>query len=87
MCVNKLLDVEEHVWSPTYGLKGNIDATIQVTMKDGQGEKTLTVPLELKTGKNNTSTSHKAQTALYTLLLSDRYGNAMPPALELTLIP
>ena len=74
MSVNKLLDVEEHVWSPTYGLKGNIDATVQVAMKDGAVQKTLTVPLELKTGKNNTSTSHKAQTALYTLLLSDRYG-------------
>jgi DNA replication ATP-dependent helicase Dna2 len=32
MCVSKLLDVEEHVWSPMYGLKGNIDATVQVTM-------------------------------------------------------
>ena len=74
MSVNKLLDVEEHVWSPTYGLKGNIDATIQVAMVDDQGRRTLTVPLELKTGKNTTSTSHKAQTALYTLLLSDRYG-------------
>jgi DNA replication ATP-dependent helicase Dna2 len=34
MCVSKLLDVEEHVWSPMYGLKGNIDATVQVTMQD-----------------------------------------------------
>lgn len=72
MCVSKLLDVEEHVWSPMYGLKGNIDATVQVTMKDGNGERTLTVPFEVKTGKNP-SASHRAQTALYTLLLSDRY--------------
>ncbi|KAK7743988.1 DNA replication endonuclease-helicase Dna2 [Diatrype stigma] len=35
MCISKLLDVEEHVWSPMYGMKGNIDATVQVTMKDG----------------------------------------------------
>lgn len=74
MSINKLLDVEEHVWSPMYGLKGNIDATVQVIMKDGGKEKTLTVPFELKTGKNNSNASHKAQTALYTLLLSDRYG-------------
>ena len=73
MSVTKLLDVEEHVWSPMYGLKGNIDATVQVTMQDGQNRKRLTVPLELKTGKGNMNANHKAQTALYTLLLSDRY--------------
>ena len=74
MSINKLLDVEEHVWSPMYGLKGNIDATVQVVMRDGTNERTLTVPFEVKTGKNNSNASHQAQTALYTLLLSDRYG-------------
>ncbi|KAL3420729.1 DNA replication ATP-dependent helicase/nuclease dna2 [Phlyctema vagabunda] len=72
MCVSKLLDVEEHVWSPMYGLKGNIDATVQVTMKDGKQQQTLTVPFEVKTGKNS-SAAHRAQTALYNLLMSDRY--------------
>lgn len=72
MCVSKLLDVEEHVWSPMYGMKGNIDATVQVTMKDGAQRRTLTVPFEVKTGKNATS-NHQAQTSLYNLLLSDRY--------------
>ncbi|KAF2971717.1 hypothetical protein GQX73_g1795 [Xylaria multiplex] len=72
MSVTKLLDVEEHVWSPMYGLKGNIDATVQVTMKEGSRRRTLTVPFEVKTGKNATP-SHMAQTALYNLLLSDRY--------------
>lgn len=72
MCVSKLLDVEEHVWSPMYGLKGNIDATVQVTMKSGRDTKTLTVPFEVKTGKN-VNASHQAQTVLYNLLLSDRY--------------
>ena len=74
MSINKLLDVEEHIWSPMYGLKGNIDATVQVTMNDEQGERTLTVPFEVKTGKNTSSTNHVAQTTLYTLLLSNRYG-------------
>jgi DNA replication ATP-dependent helicase Dna2 len=55
-----------------YGLKGNVDATVQVTMKDGNEQRTLTVPFELKTGKNP-SAAHRAQTALYNLLLSDRY--------------
>ncbi|KFY38772.1 hypothetical protein V495_06389 [Pseudogymnoascus sp. VKM F-4514 (FW-929)] len=74
MCVSKLLDVEEHVWSPMYGLKGNIDATVQVTMQDANAKtrRTLTVPFEVKTGKN-ANASHRAQTALYNLLLSDRY--------------
>lgn len=72
MCVSKLLDVEEHVWSPMYGLKGNIDATVQVTIRDDSQSRNLTVPFELKTSKNP-SPSHRAQTALYNLLLSDRY--------------
>lgn len=72
MAITKLLDVEEHVWSPMYGLKGNIDATVEVVMADGKQKKTLTVPFEVKTGKNANS-NHMAQTALYTLLLSDRY--------------
>ncbi|POR34455.1 DNA replication ATP-dependent helicase/nuclease DNA2 [Tolypocladium paradoxum] len=72
MAITKLLDVEEHVWSPMYGLKGNIDATVEVAMTDGRRRRTLTVPFEVKTGKHANS-SHMAQTALYTLLLSDRY--------------
>ncbi|KAF4984901.1 hypothetical protein FDECE_16992 [Fusarium decemcellulare] len=72
MAVTKLLDVEEHVWSPMYGLKGNIDATVEVAMQDGKDFRTLTVPFEVKTGKHANS-NHMAQTALYTLLLSDRY--------------
>lgn len=56
-----------------YGLKGNIDATVQVACRDQDGEKNLVVPLELKTGRRDTNQAHRAQTALYTLLLSDRY--------------
>lgn len=74
LSVNKLLDVEEHVWSPTYGLKGNIDATVQVRMNDDDGERILAVPFEVKTGRNSTNSSHRAQTVLYTLLMADRYG-------------
>ncbi|KAJ5779458.1 Dna2/Cas4 domain of unknown function DUF83 [Penicillium paradoxum] len=73
LSINKLLEVEEHIWSPMYGLKGNIDATVQVTSREDDNEKNLVVPLELKTGRRDTNQSHRAQTALYTLLLSDRY--------------
>lgn len=72
MCISKLLDVEEHVWSPMYGLKGNIDATVEVTVQEGNQRQTLTVPFEVKTGKH-ANAAHRAQTALYNLLLSDRY--------------
>ncbi|KAL8946118.1 MAG: hypothetical protein Q9222_007441 [Ikaeria aurantiellina] len=72
IAINKLLEVEEKVWSPMYGLKGNVDATVQITTGHGPDETTLTVPFELKTGRN-VNAAHKAQTALYTLLLSDRY--------------
>lgn len=72
MGIKKLLDVEEHIWSPNYGLKGNVDATVQVTVGDGAESRILIVPFELKTGKR-VSESHFAQTALYTLLISDRY--------------
>lgn len=72
MSISKLLDIEEHVWSPMYGLKGNIDATVQIAMKTGKDSKILTVPFELKTGKR-TSITHQAQTIMYNLLLSDRY--------------
>lgn len=74
LSINKLLEIEEHIWSPMYGLKGNVDATVQVVYDDGEDHKTLTIPLEMKTGRKDTSSSHRAQTALYTLLLSDRYG-------------
>ena len=74
LSINKLLEVEEHIWSPMYGLKGNIDATVQVACNDGEDNKNLVVLLELKTGNRDTNHAHRAQTALYTLLLSDRYG-------------
>lgn len=73
VAVQKLLDVEEHVWSPKYGLKGNIDATLQVAIDDAEGSRVLTVPFELKTGRSAAAMNHRAQTMLYTLLLSDRY--------------
>ena len=74
LSISKLLEVEEHIWSPLSGLKRNIDATVQVACNDGEDNKNLIVPLELKTGNRDTNHAHRAQTALYTLLLSDRYG-------------
>lgn len=82
LSINKLLEVEEHIWSPMYGLKGNVDATVQVACHDGESDKNLVVPLELKTGNRDTNQAHRAQTALYTLLLSDRYGKRAPTGVK-----
>ncbi|KAI7821947.1 DNA replication factor Dna2-domain-containing protein [Gamsiella multidivaricata] len=80
LCVNKILDIEENIWSPMFGLKGKIDASIQVVVKTTKKTAgfeeidmcTLTVPFELKTGRKSVI-PHRAQTMLYTLLMTDRY--------------
>ncbi len=71
--INKVLDIEERIWSPMYGIKGNIDATVQFDTKTLFGTQAALTPFEFKTGKK-TSSAHDAQTALYTLLLTDKYG-------------
>lgn len=82
--------MEEDIWSPTYGLKGKIDASVQVLIrkeperssalgKNGSsgacGETySWTMPLEIKTGRAVGVLEHRAQTILYTLLMAERYG-------------
>lgn len=73
----KVLDIEEHLWSPTYGLKGMVDASVQ--LKLSPTNKVLTIPFELKTGKVSRFITNRAQTLLYTLLMSDRYGKKYLP--------
>ncbi|KAK5116011.1 hypothetical protein LTR62_000467 [Meristemomyces frigidus] len=79
MSISKLVAIEEHIWSPLYGLKGNVDATVETTVLDHPRLPTrrLIAPLEVKTGRTTQSVEHRAQTALYTLLLSDRYDVAV----------
>lgn len=72
--IEKVLDIEEHIWSPMYGIKGMIDVTVQAKVKKGQTTQTLTIPLEIKTGVKSKILAHRAQTILYTLLMHDRYG-------------
>ncbi|KAG7095095.1 hypothetical protein E1B28_005882 [Marasmius oreades] len=79
LAISELLAVEEDIWSPTYGLKGKIDATVQTTISEPQffsaqpflihGPK----PLEIKTGRSLGIMEHRAQTMLYTLLAQERY--------------
>ncbi|CAO3672650.1 unnamed protein product [Umbelopsis ramanniana] len=71
--IEKVLDIEEHIWSPMYGIKGMIDVTVQAKVKKGETTQTLTIPLEIKTGVKSKILAHRAQTILYTLLMHDRY--------------
>ncbi|KTW25775.1 hypothetical protein T552_03388 [Pneumocystis carinii B80] len=72
--VNKLLRTEEHILSPKYGLKGYIDVSVQLAIKSDIDLQYSIAPLELKTGNNIYVMQHRAQTILYTLLLSEHYG-------------
>ncbi|KAJ3103808.1 Tripartite DNA replication factor [Phlyctochytrium planicorne] len=69
--ISKVLDIEEHIWSPMFGLKGNIDATVIISDNEAKSHKIT--PLEFKTGQARSS-SHRAQTILYTQLLTDKYS-------------
>ena len=86
LAISEVLDVEEDIWSPTYGLKGKMDASITAVVENqqapfnnrGQIKKTtssMPMPLEIKTGDpRNRNIEYRAQTMLYTLLMSERYG-------------
>lgn len=77
-------DIEESVWSPVFGLKGKIDATVELgTSENGEKGSGVLTPLELKTGsaKGLAGLSHRAQVALYTLLMSDRYDQSITAGL------
>ncbi|SCU79454.1 LADA_0B00760g1_1 [Lachancea dasiensis] len=69
LTISNIIDIEENIWSPMYGLKGFIDATVEVQLPNNTR---FISPLELKTGKTK-AISHEAQGSIYTLLLNDRY--------------
>jgi DNA replication ATP-dependent helicase Dna2 len=92
--VSKLLDIEEDIWSPTYGLKGKLDASVQAVITDVEDSSnpftracpkrstfSHAAPFEIKTGRAVTGMEHRAQTMLYTLLMSERYGMEVPSGL------
>ena len=88
LAITQLHDVEEDIWSPTYGLKGKLDATVQILISSPATLLTQTrtmathpTPLEIKTGRAIAGIEHRAQTLLYTLLASDRYATHIPVGL------
>ncbi|XP_074965605.1 DNA replication ATP-dependent helicase/nuclease DNA2 isoform X2 [Phalacrocorax aristotelis] len=67
-----ILDIEENIWSPRFGLKGKIDVTASVKIHRQSGVQFRIMPLELKSGKESNSIEHRSQVILYTLLNLER---------------
>uniref|UniRef100_A0A7N8XAC3 DNA replication ATP-dependent helicase/nuclease n=1 Tax=Mastacembelus armatus TaxID=205130 RepID=A0A7N8XAC3_9TELE len=75
----ELVDIEENVWSPRFGLKGKIDVTARVQIhrlrnSSHRAPEEKTVPLELKTGRESNSIEHRSQVVLYTLMSMEQYS-------------
>ncbi|KAK8854820.1 hypothetical protein IAR55_003559 [Kwoniella newhampshirensis] len=85
LAINGLHEVEEDIWSPKWGLKGKVDASVQAKVirdparRDSAEEHVA--PLEIKTGRSVGVMAHRAQTMLYTLLMEDRYCVPVPAGL------
>jgi hypothetical protein len=68
--VRRVLAIEESVTSLVFGIKGKIDATVEIAVG---ADRSLVVPLELKTGRaGNSRVAHRAQAMLYAALLAER---------------
>ncbi|XP_066591181.1 DNA replication ATP-dependent helicase/nuclease DNA2 isoform X2 [Prorops nasuta] len=66
--IQKVHDIEESVWLPRMGLKGNIDLSVEIA---NSGLKGKIVPLEVKTGYPSFSIEHRAQVILYSMMMSE----------------
>ncbi|QCD95507.1 DNA replication ATP-dependent helicase Dna2 [Vigna unguiculata] len=81
----EVIDIEEMVWAPKYGLKGMIDASVRVKIESQKGEQEEKImPVEFKSGKtpnSQSSVEHSAQVILYTLLMSERYQTTVDSGL------
>lgn len=83
-CISSVHDIEEDIWSPRLGLKGKVDASVQASLIGPPSpfwplgkEDVGVLPLEIKTGRSNGLMQHRAQTMLYTQMMSDRYGKLL----------
>jgi DNA replication ATP-dependent helicase Dna2 len=78
---------EQNVWSPRFGVKGIMDAVVEVSVGGSRGSEgqRCTWALELKTGKEY-SIAHRSQAILYSLMMCDVHSTLEPqPALLLYL--
>ena len=71
LSLREVRGTEEYIYSPSLGLKGMVDVTVEVALHgwDG-GAHSLVAPLELKSGKNWGQPAHRAQVVLYALMMS-----------------
>lgn len=65
--VVSVLDMEENIWVPEFGMKGKIDITVK-TKCDG---KIKIMPIELKTGRASGSAEHRGQVILYVIMMAE----------------
>lgn len=72
---HSLHDTENNVWSPKYGLLGNIDVSLRVyrVNKFNGNISRYLVPLELKTGEHTRSAQHYGQIILYLWIMAEKY--------------
>jgi DNA replication ATP-dependent helicase Dna2 len=81
--VTSVHSIEDKIWSTIWGVKGIVDVTVDVSVGEvptgprgvpGHGRLVKgRLPLELKTGRMSTgNVAHRAQVALYALLMADR---------------
>ena len=64
--ITRTQDIEENIWLPKLGMKGRVDATLEVTVNS----KRKIMPLEIKTGKPSFSVEHKGQIILYIMMMA-----------------
>lgn len=69
--VSKIIDIEEDIWLPVYGLRGKVDASVEAKLLNTTNRGAYLLPMEIKTGMEYVS--HAAQASLYSLLFKDRY--------------
>lgn len=63
--IEHVREIEENVWLPELGIKGKIDATVEVKVNDHR----KIMPLEIKTGRASFSNEHRGQLILYCMML------------------
>jgi DNA replication ATP-dependent helicase Dna2 len=75
MRVLRVVDVEDNIWTPRYGIKGKVDLTLEVEIHERSGRHRKTIPLELKTGRHVHSFEHRGQVSLYTMMLDGKQSS------------
>lgn len=86
--VLKVHDIEDNIWCPGLGMKGKVDASVEVEIHDKKGmvsKRKQLLPLELKTGRASFSFEHQGQVTLYSLMMKEREADLTDGALLLYL--